>query len=99
MNQSTLGHTATAILFQVVLWIVTGDWWIGAAFGSAFFLGREHAQAEYRWIEKFGNHRRENLEIFSPFDPRVWTKLDAWLDWIAPVVAVVIFAVVMGSVT
>jgi hypothetical protein len=26
----------------------TGDWWAGAAIGIAIFIGREHAQAEYR---------------------------------------------------
>lgn len=25
------------------------------------FIGREHAQAEYRWIETFGSHRRAYL--------------------------------------
>ncbi len=37
-----------------------------------FFIGREHAQAEYRWIETFGEHKRANLPWWGALDKRVW---------------------------
>ena len=45
---------------------------IGASIVSAFFAGREHAQAEYKWIEHYGWGRRANLRWWNAFDSRVW---------------------------
>ena len=35
-------HAFYALLMQAVIGLLTGNWWAGAAFGAAFFLGREH---------------------------------------------------------
>lgn len=45
---------------------------VGAVCISAFFAGREHAQAEYRWIERFGKRKRANMRWWNAFDPKVW---------------------------
>lgn len=37
-----------------------------------FFIGREHAQAEYRWIETFGLGKRANIPWWATLDKRVW---------------------------
>ena len=50
MNRTNIEHLIYALLMQAVLGLLTGNWWIGAAFGAAWFIGREHAQAEYRYI-------------------------------------------------
>jgi hypothetical protein len=50
MNRTNFEHAIYALLMQIVIGLLTGNWWTGAAFGAAFcvafFLGREHAQAQ-----------------------------------------------------
>jgi len=86
----TLSHPIAALIAQASIGLATGNWWAGAAFGAAFFMGREIAQAEYRWINTVGRGLRANMPWWGPFDRRVWTKADQWLDWIMPLVAVCI---------
>lgn len=88
----TIGHPLAALAMQAVVGLATGNWWAGAALGAAFFVGREITQAEYRWIETYGLGRRANMPWWGAFDPRVWTKADQWLDWIAPLLAVLLVA-------
>ena len=45
---------------------------LGAVCAVFFFLGRELAQAEYRWIERYGQGRRANMPWWGPVDRRVW---------------------------
>ena len=88
MNRTHLEHTAVAIALQIVLSLITGNVWIGAAAGSFFFIGREHDQAEYRWIKTFGGSLRANLPFFGGLDYRVWRgEYDALLDWVIPTLA------------
>ena len=93
MNTSHLEHTIIALVMQAILGLLTGDWWIGAAFGAAFFLGREHAQAEERYIEANGGSRYHTpvAPEWAVFNLRWWDR-DALLDWITPTVAVVAVA-------
>lgn len=85
-------HVALALIVQAVVGLSTRNWWAGAALGSAYFLGREVAQAEYRWIEQFGNGLRANMPWWGPLDLRVWPKLDQWVDWMAPIAGTCIVA-------
>ena len=78
MNRTNFEHAAYALLMQAVIGFLSGSWWSGAAFGAAFFLGREHAQAQSKY----------NLGDISAFDIRRWS-IDARLDIAFPVVAVV----------
>jgi hypothetical protein len=80
-------HAVIALILQVIIARMTGNWWAAAGIASAYFIGREIAQAEYRWIEHYGAHLRAHMPWWGPLDPRVWTKLDAWVDWIGPLVA------------
>ena len=93
----TWGHIIAALAAQVLIGVLTGNWWAGACFGAAFFVGREITQAEYRWIENFGQGRRANMPWWGPFDRRVWTKVDQWLDWVGPVLAVTGVGVAIGG--
>lgn len=45
---------------------------VGAVFAAAFYIGREHAQAEQRWIAAYGNGQRANMPYWGGFDPKVW---------------------------
>lgn len=82
-----LEHALLALAVQAIVARLTGNWWTGAALASAYFIGREAAQAEYRWIEQFGHGLRANMPWWGPFDLRVWPKLDQWIDWIGPLVS------------
>jgi hypothetical protein len=86
MNSTHVEHAIYALLMQWSFGIF-GEWWIGAAFGAAFFLGREHAQAQ----------RAYNLGDFAAFDLRRWS-LDARLDLVSPVIAVLVVALFATNV-
>jgi len=97
VNSSNWIHIAWALGIQVVIGLLTGNWWAGAAAGSAFFIGREYTQAEYRYIEANGGSRYgtpQRPEIAS-LHPRWWSR-DSVLDWVLPVVGVVAMAFFMG---
>jgi hypothetical protein len=79
MNRTHLEHLIYALLMQAVIGLSSGNWWAGAAFGAAFFLGREHAQAQ----------RAYQLGDFRAFDFRLWS-LDARFDLLCPVVGVLV---------
>lgn len=83
MNKSNLAHTWQAALIQVPF-LLCGYWWMGAAVGSFFFLGRELAQAEYRWIERFGGGLRANLPWWGMLDPKVWDVHSWWWNLLLP---------------
>lgn len=93
----TLGHPIVALLVQAAIGMTTGNWWAGACFGAAFFIGREITQAEYRWIESFGLGQRANMPWWGAFDRRVWRKADQWLDWIVPLIAACAVAIGMSA--
>lgn len=56
----------------------------GFMFMASFYIGREHAQAEYRWIESFGYGKRRNMPWWGGFDYRVWNA-GSLLDWVMPI--------------
>ena len=87
-----IDHIAIAILIQVPVALGLRSWSAGAVAASAWAMSRELTQAEYRWIEAYGAGRRANMPWWGGFDPRVWQKLDAWLDFLAPTLAVVAIA-------
>ena len=96
MNQTNFEHAGFALMMQSVFLLlgvfvfndVTMLAWIGAAFASAFFLGREHAQRGYR----LGHPSR--LMGYEAFDIWRW-RTHAQLDLAFPVVASVTVALVV----
>jgi hypothetical protein len=89
-----IGHVILALALQAAVAFIWGSWGAGAATATAWSVCREITQAEYRWIEQFGDHLRANMPVFGGLDPRVWTHLDPWLDWIVPSTAVILVAIV-----
>jgi hypothetical protein len=87
----TGAHVAGAIVIQLLLAALTGDWWAGAAAGAALFVGREFTQAEYRWIERFGGGRRANMPWWGGIDRRLWDR-HSLAGWIVPLTAVATIA-------
>lgn len=92
-------HAIAALAIQIVIGVLTGQWWLAAAVPVAMFIGREHGAAEYRWIERYGAGRRANMPWWGGFDLRIWTTRDQWLDWIGPVVATSSLAIIVETLT
>lgn len=88
-----MNHILIAVVLQVVVGLTTGHWWVGAALGLFFFAGREIAQAEYRWIETYGQGKRANMPVLGGFDRRVWNG-KSLRDVFSPAIVVVCVAVV-----
>lgn len=72
MDISPILHALAAFAVQVLVWLLSGDWLLGGAIGSVWFIAREHTQAEYHWIAKYGNNKRANMPWYGGFDIRVW---------------------------
>jgi hypothetical protein len=90
-------HSAYALLFMAIIGFLTGNWFAGACFGSAFFVGREHAQAEYRVIEHFYEGKRANAPWYGGFEPRAW-NLKSILDFVLPIAATAIALIIIKLV-
>jgi hypothetical protein len=90
-----LEHLLIALAVQAAVGFATGNWWIGAALMSGVLMGREHAQAEYKWIEHYGQGRRANLPWWGWADPRVWDVHSWFWNLSLPIAAVLLMAGVM----
>ena len=88
-------HALAALAIQAAVGLATRNWWAGAALASGYFVGRELAQAEYRWIEQFGQGLRVNLPWWGVFDLRIWPKADQWTDLIGPIAATAAVAAIV----
>jgi hypothetical protein len=89
-----LAHPAVALGVQILIGLLTGNFWLGALAGSAIFIGREHAQAEYRWIEHLGGGLRANMPWWGGFDPKVWDR-HSLLGFLLPIGASILIAIVL----
>ncbi len=92
MNASNWQHAAYAVAFQAIIGFASGNWWAGAAFGAAFFIGREHAQREYHLT---AGASVKGLRPWEAFDLKDWPR-DALLDLLCPLVACVALAFAMA---
>lgn len=78
MNKSHIEHLVAALIAQALIWLATGSLWLGFAFVFGLFLGREHAQREY----KIGDPSK--LKGYEALDFWRWST-DAKLDFLVPV--------------
>ena len=90
---NNLEHLLISLCLQAVIGGLTGNWWCGAAVCAALWIGREQAQAEYRWIAWFGNGNRENLKWWYALKPEVWNKHNFFWNLALPIVCVTLIAV------
>lgn len=97
LDMNLVEHALYAAAVQVTIGLLTGNWWAGAALAASYFIGREVAQAEYRWIEQFGGGLRANMPWHGAFDRRVWQNADQIADWLGPVVTTLAIAIVAGQ--
>ena len=59
---------------------------------AGFWLGREHSQAEYRFMSKF-HLNRENLGFFDGFNPLAWNCDSFVNDLVLPILIGIIILV------
>ncbi|HLU00785.1 MAG TPA: hypothetical protein VKZ70_13715 [Burkholderiaceae bacterium] len=85
MNITHFEHAVYALLIQLFIAWLTKNYWIGAAAAIGFFVGREHAQREY----KLGDP--SHLQPWEGFDIWRWST-DAQLDLLVPCAAVLALA-------
>ena len=85
-DKTPLIHAAVSVAIQITVGFASGDWLSGGIAACTWFIAREHTQAEYRWIERFGNGLRKNMPQWGGFDYRVWNAASA-LDFIVPIIA------------
>lgn len=85
MNRSNIEHLVAALIAQALIWLATGSLWLGFAFVSGLFLGREHAQREYE-IGGSGKAKR-----YKALDFWRWSN-DAKIDLALPVGATLLIA-------
>lgn len=83
-------HIALSLAIQLVL--APFGLWVGAAAASAFFIGREITQAEYRNIQSNYGGKRANMPWYGGFEKQAWTT-KGLLDWILPTVVVILVAI------
>ncbi len=57
----------------------------GVLVGSSYLLGRELAQAEYRWIEHYGKGLRANMPYWGALDPKVWNLHSFFFNLTLPI--------------
>jgi hypothetical protein len=89
-----IGHLLFSVALQAAVFMICRSWVAGAAAATTWAVSREIAQAEYRWIERFGDGLRENMPWWAGLDFRVWQGVDPWLDWIVPCIATLLVALV-----
>lgn len=84
IDLTPIEHALIAAAVQVGWGLATGDWIAGGAMGVLLFIGREHAQAEYRYLKAHGGNPRSPLACLHP---RYWNMASV-LDLAAPLAAV-----------
>ena len=91
-----LFHGTVAIFLQVLVGLLTGDWILGGVAAVMFYLGREHAQREYKiaGYVKTGVSVKD-LKPWQAFDFNNWSA-DAILDLLIPLVFTLAVALVMS---
>lgn len=88
MDWTTLQHSLIVVGLTAIGFFV-GNPIAGCAAGVALVMTREHTQAEYRWIEKYGQNKRANMPWWGGFDPRVW-DIGSLTDWLVPLIVCLI---------
>lgn len=89
-------HSLTVILAWVVGYFV--DYPVVFALCAVwFFIGREIAQAEYRWIEYFGDGKRANMKWYNAFEARAWNVHSWWWNLLLPILCFGVITLIGGG--
>ena len=94
MDLTPLEHAAIAVILTAIGW-ACGDIYAGAAAGIFLWIGREHAQAEQKNIQRNYNNLRSSAPWHVGFQLRAWDVASV-CDVLVPTVAVGIILIVKG---
>jgi hypothetical protein len=72
-----------------------GNAFLGGLAMFIFYLGRELTQAEYKWIQTYGQGKRKNMPWYGALYPSVWDTHSFWWNLTLPSIIVL----VIGAVT
>lgn len=89
-------HSIIAVMLQIIVGCISHNWWIGAAAGSFYFIGREYAQAEHRNIQQNYDNKRSNMPMLGGFEKRAWTAKGI-ADFVLPTIAVILVALLKSN--
>ena len=88
-------HEAISAVLCLICLVLNAPWpcffW-----PAAFYLGREHSQAEYRYIETHGR-KRSLCPWWCGFAPEAWTAKGI-LDWICPLAVGLAFLIIKETI-
>ena len=93
MTLFDLAHSAS-ILVAAAIGYYFGYATEGAIGIACFFIGRELTQAEYKWIQRYGNGKRANMPWYGSLDYRVWDTHSFWWNLTLPLTLTLLIAMV-----
>jgi len=83
----------------VIIAFLAGEHPVVAAFAvSAFWLGREIAQAEYRYIEQSETRRRADMPWNAIFKKKSWTRKSILIDFVIPTIGAFVLALYLLNI-
>ena len=87
-NLTPISHASIAVVVQIIVGLMAGNWWFGAALACCWWIAREHTQAEYRYLKHASLKRSDVkwLELRVLVTKSAWSK-DSVLDFVIPTVA------------
>lgn len=84
-----LSHTITILICWGVGYSL-GHIYELLAIGIGYFIGREIAQAEYRWINTYGKGLRSNMSWWNSLSPKVWDVHSWFWNLLLPIISAII---------
>lgn len=89
-------HSHSIITLATALAASLFGWqWQAALVMAALWLGREHAQAEYRWLAAH-NANRSRMPWVAGFLPESWNRDALVNDLLLPILAGIVICLVAG---
>lgn len=81
-------HSLVSLAIVGLVFLLTGAQGVlpATTFLAGLWVGREQAQAEYKWIERYGGGKRNKDAFPGSFDRRVWDYHSLFENLIYPVV-------------
>ena len=86
-----MSHVVITVVGMILTYVLFGNPIIGGLLATFLFIGREHAQAEYRYMHKHGLNR-ESSPWCKGFKRESW-DLKSILDWALPLIVTIAVAI------
>ena len=77
-------HAVITVIICICAGVASAPAWT-CLLPALWYMGREFAQAEYRYIDDFCDGKRANMPWYGGFLPSAWT-VKGMMDWLLPAV-------------